>query len=1339
MIFKKKNKSKIDQAPFGDQSNIAATRAVLLDIEAVLCNVVALDISRQPWKSHNKNLPDNIEISQDCSAGLGFTQGATATGLRTTLFSSARNTAELIDGIADAVGKHLPILFHLTLHDSFFLQQLIDSGAIVLHANDVQSAVDLALIGHAAAEQALAPCVVLNDVDLLNRVQSFFRPANALLQKFNGDASDFPEASTPAQTLVFGEKRRRVPRYCDLDRPIAVLSQMETGWLAQSNAANFAFSATHHDEILQRCISEFAQLTGRDYSCNSLHSVKKANHLIVAQGAVFRETCRVADHLAKEKKAGFSVLHLNHFSPAVFQELAKTLTTIERITVIEKSANAGSKPGSFTRLIQQQFSAAAGREIGFTTAVDAGGQRKVSFAELAALAGSTATGNTFFIGVNFRQPDLRLPKLEMLQQAVRKDYPAAADLGLKIDMTTVDFINGDEILVLQQSRFDPQISAYFCEAFTGIEQGQMEAGQTWHQGEPAFYFNFLPLKAEPRTGRKLVVCSNVAELEKYIANDGIAAGGALLLRNCATKIDLPEKIAADLKTAGVKVFAASAAPELQTQSALLGAITRIFDLGDKKLNVKIKKQFTATAPAAEAEAFKAGYEVVNSVIIKKIAATDQPGVDEIDAPWTVKNTQDLDGSLFDLEKFWSRIGYLQADGQWKNISADPFAAISTMPAGSSAFTHGARETGKIVQFIPENLPVDRLDFLLAFEAGVWASVQDLATILETAMALKQNEGAVFTQLPRLRDNLARLAYKHLQTEIIENFCYAGELFDSSLVKLIEKMKPNEEQKQQIKEEFALTMAICSKVLLLKNHHFFGRANEQNKGSGRVIVLAINPAEYRNAAPLLAALPELAAEIVAATPEVISLNQQNWTFLQALPAADLADLSCDELPWHSLLNKNVRAAVLPFPDAAKTANVQNALRLLTVAIEKTMQERVAKLQAKIDDLKDKIETRVQGDLSKTSQINDFEAYGRRLSELLAQGKQNINAARLAASRLNDEPDAGKIQELVAIREKLVALQQAYSTENNRFARANAIIAIDSRLDVLQFPYNAFKSPWLQMQPSCSVSSLSGLFAGLMQQMSETFLVLRRAENLLENHHGKLPLSLQWQDFSEEEKSFYPPVVGVFPGLLSAANPADLLPLADGAKPFKCVFLNTEPRLTHGASVIDTVAALNSCFLNNVQVAQSAIGTPKNLLKNAFAAIEFDGAAFLQIEASNKLPGSAATALSQLAVHCRYAPLFSCAVTEKDQILPGLDISENPAPDKKWAAVTWVQQSRDGLKKEITELLTPAHFLVQWPKFQRQFEEFEAAAIDERTMPLPDFLELSAADQNGRIPYIRSIDA
>src|SRR5688500_17813671 len=211
-------------------------------------------------------------------AAAAVTAGMSMMGLRATNFSSGQGIAYMHESLYAAVGKRLTYVLNVAAraitkhalnvhagHDDY--HAVDDTGFFQLFAKNVQEAADLNLIAHRIAELSLNPGICAQDGFLTSHViESMRMPERDLIREYLGDPSDTIESPTPAQRLVFGNQRRRIPELFDLDYPamVGVVQNQES--YAQGVAAQRPFFFEHIAPLADRAFEEFALLTGRLYS-----------------------------------------------------------------------------------------------------------------------------------------------------------------------------------------------------------------------------------------------------------------------------------------------------------------------------------------------------------------------------------------------------------------------------------------------------------------------------------------------------------------------------------------------------------------------------------------------------------------------------------------------------------------------------------------------------------------------------------------------------------------------------------------------------------------------------------------------------------------------------------------------------------------------------------------------------------------------------------------------------------------------------------------------------------------------------------------------------------------
>ena len=164
-------------------------------------------------------------------AAAGVTAGMSMVGLRSANFSSGQGIAYMHESLYAASGKRLTYVLNVAAramtkqalnvhagHDDY--HSVDDSGFFQLFAKDVQQIADFTLIAHRIAELSLNPGISAQDGFLTSHVLETIRlPERELVKEYLGDPADIIESPTPAQRMVFGERRRRIPERFVLDDP----------------------------------------------------------------------------------------------------------------------------------------------------------------------------------------------------------------------------------------------------------------------------------------------------------------------------------------------------------------------------------------------------------------------------------------------------------------------------------------------------------------------------------------------------------------------------------------------------------------------------------------------------------------------------------------------------------------------------------------------------------------------------------------------------------------------------------------------------------------------------------------------------------------------------------------------------------------------------------------------------------------------------------------------------------------------------------------------------------------------------------------------------------------
>lgn len=424
-------------------------------------------------------------------AAAAVTAGMSMAGLRATNFSSGQGIAYMHESLYAAVGKRLTYVLNMACramtkhalnvhagHDDY--HAVDDTGFFQLFAKNVQEAADLNLIAHRIAELSLNPGIVAQDGFLTSHViESLRLPEPELVRTYLGDPSDIIESPTPAQRMVFGERRRRIPEMFDLDYPVMLGVVQNQDSYAQGVAAQRPFYFDHVVELADRAFEEFAALTGRRYGRAVGYRLEDAEYVLVGQGSVVWNAEAVADYLRETRGLKVGVLNITMFRPFLSDLVSQLLKGKKAVTVLERTDQPLAVDAPLLREIRAAMTKALengralergnGRGNGLHRGrsrngeVEGGGAASLPYPGLAACTADEvpdfysgcfglgsrdlqpgdliaavenmldggARRRQFYLGIEFIRRGTRLPKLQIWQERLLEAYPQVAELALE--------------------------------------------------------------------------------------------------------------------------------------------------------------------------------------------------------------------------------------------------------------------------------------------------------------------------------------------------------------------------------------------------------------------------------------------------------------------------------------------------------------------------------------------------------------------------------------------------------------------------------------------------------------------------------------------------------------------------------------------------------------------------------------------------------------------------------------------------------------------------------------------------------------------------------------------
>jgi len=406
-------------------------------------------------------------------AAAGVTAGMSMTGLRATNFSSGQGIAFMHESLYATVGKRLPYVLNMGCraitkaslnvhagHDDYHC--IDDTGFIQVMAKNATEAADLNLISRKVAELSLTPAIVGQDGFLTTHlIESARLPERELVAEFLGKPDDLIDTPTPAQAMLYGPKRRRVPVIWDVDAPMLSGSVQNQDAYMQSVAGQRPYFFDHIAAMTDASMAEYATLTGRSYQRVSSWQCDDADYLILGMGSMIVQAEAVADYLRTTRKLKVGVVNLTMFRPFPGDLLGHVLRGKKGVAVLERTDQPLAEDLPLMREVRATLSkclengqAAADRGANPNAELPNPGYASIPAAEMPRLySGCYGLGSRdlqpegligafenmlpngqrrsfFYLSVDFARDPLN-PKDELHQEALHAAYPRIRELAVR--------------------------------------------------------------------------------------------------------------------------------------------------------------------------------------------------------------------------------------------------------------------------------------------------------------------------------------------------------------------------------------------------------------------------------------------------------------------------------------------------------------------------------------------------------------------------------------------------------------------------------------------------------------------------------------------------------------------------------------------------------------------------------------------------------------------------------------------------------------------------------------------------------------------------------------------
>ncbi|HHK74235.1 MAG TPA: pyruvate ferredoxin oxidoreductase, partial [Rhizobiales bacterium] len=775
-----------------------------------------------------------------------------------------------------------------------------------------------------------------------------------------------------------------------------------------------------------------------------------------------------------------------------------------------------------------------------------------------------------------------------------------------------------------------------------------------------------------------------------------------------------------------------------------------------------------------------GFDEVREITEKK-ASAGVPGYGRKAAqlPLLLRQIPEADGSSADIHRFWEQVGHFYAKGEGNDLLADPFQALSLIPASTGVFRDMTQIRFEYPEFLAENCTACGDCYTACPDSAIPGLVNTIGEIFSAAIASVEARGNLTEHLRRESRKVEKTLRPLIDAAGEEADVHA--LTEIAIAKTLEASDLEGAERDRLESEFRAFSKALGKFRFAVTKPYWINREKKLKGSGGLFSVTVNPGTCKGCMVCVDVCDDKALLNVAQNDDAIRRMRSEWEFWQKLPSTSAQFSRIDDIDEKIgalqtlLLNKRSHNSMVCGDGACLGCGEKTAIHLFTATVSAMMQPRVEAHLKHIDELVSGLEQHIRLKLAEGLDLSDTAAIEEALS---AAPDQDLTLATLSdqldTTSQHTVLDREWLGWATGLLEQLRDLKWRYLEGPTKRGRAEMGVINSTGCTSVwgsTYPYNPYPFPWTSHLFQDSPSVAMGIFEGHMAKMAEGFKAVRMAELELagkfnRREHLKMFQNFTWDEFTEDEWHLCPPVVSIGgDGAMYDIGFQNLSRALASGMPIKVLVLDTQVYSNTGGQ------ACTSGFISQIAdmspygaamkgkeeirkeisligmahrtsyVLQGAISNVTHLLEGYIDGLNSRRPALFNIYAvcppEHGIGDDAMDRQSKLAVESRAYPLMRFDPDEGETLGECLDLDGNPSIDNDWPEYTLEYTSESGAKEQLTLPLTFADFAASEGRFRKHFKRAPQASWNDDMVPFHEFLDLDEDEREGKYPFIWAV--
>ncbi len=898
-------------------------------------------------------------------AAAAVTAGMSMTGLRATNFSSAQGVAFMHESLYAAVGKRLPYVLNIgtraitkaslnvhCAHDDYHC--IDDTGFFQLFGADAQEAADLNLIGRKIAELSLTPAAIGQDGFLTTHlIEPLQVPERELIEEFCGRPDDIIECPTPAQKMIYGEKRRRVPEVWDIDNPMTSGSVQNQDAYMQAVAGQRPYFFEHINEITDRVMDEYGELTGRHYHRVGEYRMEDAEYVILGQGSMVTQAQAVTDYLRETRKLKVGVVNLTIYRPFPGDLIGKVLKGRKGVAVLERTDQPLAEDLPLIREVRAalskciengmadgdkpyaKYESYTPKEIPtlYSGSYGLGSRDLQPEGLIGAIENMLEDGKKrkfFYLGVDFIR-EAANPAAEIRQQELLDSYPQIGEMAIRgsenpdllpegaitmrmhsvggwgaittgknLAMTLYDLLGYD---IRANPKYGSEKKGQPTTYYLSAAPERIRLNCEYHyvdvvlSPDPNVFGHSNPLYGLKDSGF-FIIQSNLGDADAVWAQIPSHYQQYVIDHNIRVYFVDGFKIAKE----------EASNPDLQFRmqgNAFQGAFFAASPLMERanlteqqlfdSIEAQLRDKFGGKGENVVQDNLRVvrrGFDEIVEITNKTVTSAAQQIKKQTKLPIMLKQLPKGEEIRSDIHHFWEQTGSFYLNGQGNENLVDPLMATSLIPAATGVYRDMTQIRFEYPKFVTENCTACGDCFTTCPDSAIPGLVNTISDVFTTAIERIETKGTLTSHLRRETRTVEKKLRTLIETQG-EN-AVVSQLLDQAVLETLSESTLEGEKREKLETEFGLFLETIGGFEFSITKPYYLNKEKKQKSSGGLFSITVNPYTCKGCMECVAVCDDGALVAETQTQDSIDKMRQDWAFWLDLPTTKEEFIRIDDL-------------------------------------------------------------------------------------------------------------------------------------------------------------------------------------------------------------------------------------------------------------------------------------------------------------------------------------------------------------------------------------------------------------------------------------------------------------